>query len=91
VVRGLKQCGEGALVEYQIDAVEVLHNTGDADLHVRFIGTAKGRQFLVNVQFAAGDEKTAEPLRPEEQDFLTLKILGLVIERISGTPNPGLH
>ncbi|MDE2462204.1 MAG: hypothetical protein KGO02_00605 [Alphaproteobacteria bacterium] len=78
-------------MEDQIDAVEVLHNTGDADLHIRFIGMAKGRQFLVNVQFAAADEKTAEQLRPEEQDFLTVKILGLVIERITGTPNPGLH
>jgi len=87
----VKLCGEGALVEDQIDAVEVLHNTGDADLHVRFIGMAKGRQFLVNVQFPAVDEKTAERLRPEEQDFLTVKILGLVIERVTGTPNPGLH
>lgn len=78
-------------MEDQIDAVEVLHNAGDADLHTRYIGIAKGRQFLVNVQFAAVDEKTAERLRPEEQDFLTVKILGLVIERITGTPNPGLH
>jgi hypothetical protein len=78
-------------VEDQIDAVEVLHNTGDADLHIRFIGMAKGRQFLVNVQFAAVNEKTTERLRPEEQDFLTVQILGLVIERITGIPKPGLH
>jgi hypothetical protein len=78
-------------MEDQIDAVEVLHNTDDADLHVRFMGIAKGRQFLVNVQFAMADEKTVERLRPEEQDFLTVKILGLIIERIAATPNPGLH
>lgn len=81
----------GDHVEDEIDALEALHGTGDKDLHFRFIGTAKNRQFIVNVQFGSADDKTAETLRPEEYDFMIGKMLGLILERLGELPNPALH
>jgi hypothetical protein len=78
-------------MEDRIEATEVLHNRGDADLHFRFIGKAQNRQFVVNLEFASECEVTGEGLKPVEQDFLIAKILGLLLERIATTPNPGLH
>lgn len=83
---------ERSLAEDQIDAVEALHNVSDPNLHLRFIGTAAGRQFVVSVQFPVGDEKiAAERLQPDEQVFLTAKILALVNERLTGTANSELY
>jgi hypothetical protein len=73
-----------------IEALETLH-TGDEDLHFRFIGMAKERQFTVNVQFASAHDKTGEKLRPEEYDFMILKVLGMVKQHIRARPNPSLN
>jgi hypothetical protein len=81
----------GALVADCVEAIEVLHGADSADLHFRFIGTAKDRQFVINVQFASADEATGTRLRPEECDFLIEKILALVNAQIAERPNPGLH
>lgn len=78
-------------MEDQVEAVEVLHNAGAEDLHFRYIGTAKSRQFIVNVQFASAGDRTGEIISPGECDFMITKILGLVIDRLSALPNPGLH
>lgn len=78
-------------MEDGIEGLERLHGASGEDLHFRFIGTAKRRSFVVNVQFAATDDSTAETLRPEEYDFMIGKILGLILNRLSETPNPGLH
>ena len=74
-----------------VEARETLHGTDTEDLHFRFIGHARQRQFVVNVQFAAADDATRERLRPEELDFMTSKVLGLILKHLGETPNPGLH
>lgn len=78
-------------MEDQVEAVEVLHNAGAEELHFRYIGIAKGRQFIVSVQFASADERTGEIMGPVEHDFMITKILGLVTNRLGMDPNPGLH
>jgi hypothetical protein len=83
--------GAGGTVRDCVEATEVLHSADSADLHFRFIGTAKDRQFVINVQFASADETTGIRLRPEECDFLIVKILALVNSQIAERPNPGLH
>jgi hypothetical protein len=86
--------GEGMArddAEDRIDAIEILHDQADADLHFRFIGTARGRQFILNVQFASADAQTKERLRTEEYDFIIGKILTLGLDRIATTPNPWPH
>lgn len=75
----------------QIEATEILHHPDDAELHFRFIGRAKNRQFAINVQFESADSKTSERLRPEELDFMMSNVLRLVLARIAETPNPALH
>jgi hypothetical protein len=75
----------------RVEASETLHNDKDADLHFRFTGNAKGRHFLVNIQFDATDGETGSPLRPEEYDFMIVKVLGLVLAHVRSTPNPALH
>jgi hypothetical protein len=75
----------------QVEAVEVLHNQNAEDLHFRYIGTARGRQFVLNVQFDSADGRTKEAMLPVEYDFMITKILGLVLERLGTAPNSGLH
>lgn len=74
-----------------IEATEILHNPNDVDLYFRFIGTAKCRQFIVNVQFERADNATGEKLRPEEFDFMISKVLRLVLAEIGANPNPALN
>jgi hypothetical protein len=74
-----------------IEAIESLHGLGDDELHFRFIGRAKHRSFIVNVQFGAECEATRERLRPVEYDFMLAKIVTLLLERIAQNPNPDLH
>lgn len=78
-------------MEEEVEATEILHNPNDRDLYFRFIGTAKGRQFIVNVQFEGADGATGEKLRPEEFDFMISKVLRLVLTQIGDRPNPALH
>lgn len=78
-------------LEDQIEAAEVLHAAESANLHFRFIGKAKSRQIIVNVQFASSDEETGERLRPEEFDFMIVKVLRMILARLRCTPNPALH
>lgn len=78
-------------VEDGIEAREALHNGDSDELHFRFMGAAKNRQFVVNVQFGAADDRGTETLRPEEYDFMTSKILRLILEHMGETPNPALH
>jgi hypothetical protein len=78
-------------MEDRLDATELLHNGDDADLHFRFLGVAKGREFVVNVQFSSPHTETGERLNPVEYDFLIAKILRLVTDQIGTRPNPGLH
>ena len=77
--------------EDRIEAVEILHDGAETDLHFRFIGTVGGRQIIVDVQFGSEDPQTKERLRTEEYDFITGKILTLVLDRMAITPNPGPH
>jgi hypothetical protein len=78
-------------VEDRIDATEILRGADSADLHFRFMGTAKNRQFVVNIQFGAADERGQDTLRPEEYDFMIGKVLRLILEHTGKTPNPALH
>ena len=81
----------GGNAEDRIEAVEVLHDRTEADLHFRFMGIARRRQFVLNVQFASEGAETKERLRTEEYDFIVGKILTLVLDRLAQTSNPGLH
>ena len=74
----------------RVEASEALHNDKSDELHFRFTGNAKGRQFLVNVRFEAAGE-SGDPLRPEEFDFMIVKVLGLVLAHVRSTPNLALH
>lgn len=74
-----------------IAATEILHNPHDNDLYFRFIGTAKHRQFVVNIQFEGTDPNTGEQLRPEEFDFMISKVLRLVLDQINTRPNTALN
>jgi len=75
----------------QVEATEILHSDNPTDLHFRYLGTAKGRQFVVNVQFDSRDAKTGEPLNPIEHAFMVVKVLNLVVNRVTETPDSGLH
>jgi len=75
----------------EVEATEVLHDPNDAELSFRYIGTAKGRQFVVNVQFEGTESATGERLRPEEFDFMISKVLRIVLAQVAGTPNAALH
>lgn len=77
-------------VQDSIEALEALHSN-DEDLHFRFIGTAIGRQFIANIQFSSTHERSGETLKPEEYDFMALKVLSLVEDYIRSRPNPALH
>lgn len=79
------------MVEDGIETREALHGTDGEDLHFRFIGHAKQRQFVVNVQVAAADTKSGEKLKPEEYDFMVSKVLNLILKNLGKTPNPALH
>jgi hypothetical protein len=84
--------GHGEANEFgQIEATEILHGDNPTDLHFRYIGTAKGRQFVVNVQFDSQDGKTGEPMKPIEYAFMVIKVLGLIVERVTSAPDLGLH
>jgi hypothetical protein len=78
-------------MEEEVEATEILHNPNDQELYFRFIGTAKSRQFVVNVQFQGTDNATGEQLRPEEFDFMISKVLRLVLGQIGNRPNPALN
>jgi hypothetical protein len=75
----------------QVEATEILHGDNPTDLHFRYLGTAKGRQFVVNVQFDSHDGKTGERLKPIEHAFMVVKVLGLILERVTNKPDSGLH
>ena len=75
----------------QVEATEILHGDNPTDLHFRYIGMAKGRQFIVNVQFDSHDAKTGERLKPIEHVFMVVKVLGLILERVTNKPDSGLH
>jgi len=77
------------MVKDRVDAIEALHNAGEDDLHVRFIGTAGGHQFVLNVQFAALQEQAGQG--QFDQGFMIAQILGVVIRFIGNRPDPGLH
>lgn len=79
------------MVQDSIEAREALHGTDGEDLHFRFIGHAKQRQFVVNVQVASTDTNTGEQLKPEEYDFMVSKVLNLILKNLGETPNPALH
>jgi len=36
-------------VEDRIEAIEIFRGAGDNDLHFRFVGMARGHQFILNV------------------------------------------
>lgn len=78
-------------MEEEVEAIEILHNPNDQELYFRFIGTAKRRQFVVNVRFEGADSATGEQLRPEEFDFMISKVLRLVLAQIGERPNPALN
>lgn len=78
-------------MEEGIEAREALHKGISDELHFRFMGTAKNRSFVVNVQFGAADDSGEDTLRPEEYDFMIGKVLRLILEHIGQTPNPALH
>ena len=75
----------------EVEATEILHNPNDQELDFCFIGMAKSRQFVVDVQFQGADDVTGEQLRPEEFDFMVSKILRLVLAQIGNRPNPALN
>lgn len=78
-------------MEDRVEAVEVLHKEEAEELHFRFIGAAKDRQFVVDLQFDASNAENKDRLRPEEFDSMTMKVLRLVLGHIRSRPNPALH
>ena len=77
-------------MEDRVEAAGILPDGNGTDIHYRFIGKAENRTFVVNVLFAAENEKTREKLNPVELDFVIAKIFGLLIDRIVTGPNRGL-
>ena len=75
----------------QIDATEIVNGGSCEDLHFRYIGTAKGRQFVVNVQFDLRHSETGEGMQPIERSFMVARILGMVLERVTEKPDSGLN
>lgn len=78
-------------MEDKIEALEALHQRSGAELHFRFMGTAKNRTFVVDVQFDSADQSTNEPLQPIEHDFMIGRVLDLVLKHMAKAANPGLH
>ena len=74
-----------------IEKQETLHCANSEDIHLRFTGTARGRAFLVNVQFDKLDGRTGAAIQPIEFAFMIAKILALILKRISSSPEPSLH
>lgn len=74
-----------------VDRVDELHSPGGVDLHYRYVGTAAGRDFVVNIQFGSSRGLSDERLRPEELDFMIAKVLGLILQRLAENPNSALH
>lgn len=72
-------------------AAERVKSNNPEDLHFRYCGLAKGRTFVVNVQFDASHRITAEVLRPIERPFMIARILGLILDRVAENPDQGLH
>jgi hypothetical protein len=77
-------------MEDGVEARASLHTGNSDELHFRFVGAAKRRQFVVNIQFDVqrGCRRT---LRPEEYDFMIGKVLELILRHLRDTPNPALH
>ena len=88
-IANARPTGEG--MEDQVEAVEVLHKAGAEDLYFRFIGTARERQFILNVQFDAINHCTGENIRPAEHNLLIARIMRLVLDHLAGTTNSDLH
>lgn len=78
-------------MEDRVEVVSALHPGNGDELHFRYIGQAKGREFVVNLQCSAADTLQGERLRPEEYDFLVAKILEVILANIAEKPNPGLR
>ena len=78
-------------MEDNIEFISVPNNDRSTDLHFRYIGTAKSRHFIVNVQFETDHAESGEALKPEEYDFMIGKILGLILARIAAHPNSALN
>jgi hypothetical protein len=74
---------EGAL-ENCVAAAEIFHCAGDDDLHFRFIGTAKGHLFVLNIQFEAVQTGSGKTVSPGEHKAMIVHILGLV-RRFAGS------
>jgi hypothetical protein len=78
-------------MEDRVETRTSLQAGSNGELHFRFIGAAKRRQFVVNIQFDASDIDCTERLRSEEYDFMIGKVLELVLQHMRETPNPALH
>ncbi len=75
----------------RVEATEVVNGENRDDLHFRYIGTAKGRRFVVNVQFDLRHGQTGEAMQPVERGFMVVKLLNLVLSSVLKTPDGGLH
>lgn len=78
-------------MEDGVEARTTLHTGDGNELHFRFFGAAKRRQFVVNIQFDASSAGATDTLRPEEYDFMIGKVLELILQQLRDTPNPALH
>lgn len=78
-------------LEDTIEAQQALHGADGKDLHFRFIGNAKHRCFIVNVQFAAADERTKEDLCAEEYDIMIRRLLTLILRHLGDTRSAASH
>ena len=75
-----------------VESCETIRGGDDGDLHFRMMGTAQDRQFVVNIQCdSAASDSMGDKLRPEEYDFMIARVLRLVLERLTETPNSALH
>lgn len=74
-----------------VEKHETLSCGTSEDVHLRFTGTAKGRTFLVNVQFDRHDARTGSAMQPIEFGFMVTKIISLILKRIGSSPEPSLH
>jgi hypothetical protein len=77
------------MVKDRVDAIEALHNAGEDDLHFRFIGTSRGHQFVLNIQFAAMQEQSSRGLL--DHGFMIAQILGVVVRFVGNRPDSGPH
>lgn len=74
-----------------VDVQQALHDPEGVDCHFRFTGTVNGRAFIVNLQFDTVDETSGEKVYPVEHDFLTCKILMMILTHVTKHSNPGLN